>query len=86
MSDNSNIQQTLKYMKTIDSASGPFKGTERSAGFDLSSAFKYCIPPGGRGLIETGIRVQLPLNCYGRIANRSGISLNHVINTRGVNI
>jgi len=53
----------------------PSKGSEQSAGFDLYSTQNYDIKPNEQVLISTGIALQIPNGCYGRIAPRSGFSV-----------
>ena len=67
-------------------AKSPSRMTQRSAGFDLYAAESVEIPAAqcnadgyvevGRGLVPTGIEVELPQNTVGRIASRSGLSVN----------
>ena len=70
---------SLEYILMCDQASPSVRATENAAGYDLSSADEYIIFPGCRKLISTGLKVKLPPNCYGRIAPRSGLALNHGI-------
>jgi dUTPase len=60
-----------------------WRGTERSAGFDLFSVTNTTIEPSGVALIETGIQVQLPVGTYGRIAPRSGLARKEMIGVGG---
>lgn len=58
----------------------PTKGSVDSAGYDLSSVEDdVVINPGQRMLIDTGIRVSLPEETYGRIAPRSGLAFKYGI-------
>jgi dUTP pyrophosphatase len=57
----------------------PSRGTELSAGLDLKALESVMIPPHGRVIVSTGIMVTLPINCYGRIAPRSGLAVFHGI-------
>ena len=54
----------------------PFRSTKGSAGLDLFASQDSIIPPGTRAKIKTDIAIQLPPNTYGRIAPRSGLSMN----------
>lgn len=74
---------TLKYVRTIPTASDLSKATLKSAGFDLKSAYDYSIPARGKQLIETGLKISLPLNCYGRIAPRSSVAWKNSIDVGG---
>jgi len=54
----------------------PTRGTKFSAGFDLYSSQESIILKRNRNLISTDIQLYLPEDYYGRIASRSGLSLN----------
>lgn len=45
----------------------------------MRSAYDVIVPKHGRCLIKTDISLVLPANCYGRIAPRSGLAINHFI-------
>lgn len=72
-------QQTLEIMKLSDLAYIPVRGSPNSAGLDLRSAYDSVVPKHGKCLIKTDLAIKLPLNCYGRIAPRSGLAFNHFI-------
>lgn len=52
----------------------PSRGTEGSAGLDLSSIEDICIDNHSTQLVSTGLRMNIPEGYYGRIAPRSSIS------------
>ena len=62
----------LRFMKLSDNAIAPIRGTPSSAGLDLASSHDVVIEKRSRGIVYTDIRILLPKNCYGRIADRSG--------------
>ncbi|ASZ84992.1 012L [Cherax quadricarinatus iridovirus] len=66
----------LRVKKLHPDAILPKKGSEHAAGYDLNA---YCeetvIESFTRKLIKTGLVIELPENCYGRVAPRSGLSL-----------
>ena len=68
-------------MKLSDNAVAPIRGTPLSAGLDLASSHDLVIEKRSRGVVHTDIRILLPENCYGRIADRSGLALNKFITT-----
>lgn len=70
---------TLKFVRLSDHATAPFKGSERAAGFDLSSAYDCVVPARGMRLVKTDLRLELPSGCYGRVAPRSGLAVKHGI-------
>ena len=57
----------------------PARGSARAAGYDLCAASNCIIPSGGKGTIETGLAVSLPLGTYARIAPRSGLAIRNFI-------
>ncbi|GJQ86803.1 hypothetical protein Trydic_g5592 [Trypoxylus dichotomus] len=69
----------LKFTKAIPEAYAPTKGSTKAAGYDLRSAFDYVIPPHGKEIVDTGIKIELPEGCYGRIAPRSGLAAKNFI-------
>ena len=66
----------LKYEK-LNADAGTIIRNYNSAGYDLQSAVTCIIPPHEQKLICTGIRLQLPEKCYGRLTERSGHAYNH---------
>jgi dUTP pyrophosphatase len=66
----------------------PAYATAGSAGADLAAALEapLVLPPGGRALVPTGIRVALPEGYEGQVRPRSGLALKHgvtVLNSPG---
>jgi dUTP pyrophosphatase len=45
------------------------------AGGDLSAVEHKVIPAMGSGLVSTGLRIQIPQDCYARVAPRSGLAV-----------
>lgn len=72
-------QTVLKYVRTTPAAYAPVKGSARSAGFDLKSIDDCIIPARDRNIVNTGLKIQVPKGCYGRIAPRSGLAINNFI-------
>ena len=62
----------------------PTRGSAGAAGHDLYSVEEVVIPPNSLELVSTGIGVRLPMNCYFRIAPRSGLSLKGIDILAGV--
>ena len=62
--------------------------TPHAAGMDLCAAVKeeVVLPPGGRALIPTGLKLALPEGYEGQVRPRSGLALRHgltMLNTPG---
>lgn len=54
----------------------PTRGSREAAGLDLYATNDTCILPFSTNLVSTGISVMIPYEYYGRIAPRSGVSVN----------
>ena len=64
----------FKFAKTRVDATVPTKGSLGAAGFDLYAVADATIKFGDRGLVKTGIALQIPNDCYARVAPRSGLT------------
>ena len=69
----------FKFAKLSDQAFNPTRSSEESAGYDLYSAYDDIVPARSQCLVKTDIQFSLPKGCYGRIAPRSGLALEHFI-------
>ncbi|XP_065216003.1 deoxyuridine 5'-triphosphate nucleotidohydrolase-like [Planococcus citri] len=72
-------QSTLQFARLSKNALTPTKGSDKAAGYDLKSAYDYCVPARGKELIKTDLQIELPSGCYGRIAPRSGLAWKNFI-------
>ena len=72
---------TLKIKKIDDKAIIPNYAHEGDAGLDLYSVKELILNPGERGLVHTGIQIELPKNTEAQIRPRSGLALNNGITT-----
>ena len=72
-------EPAVKVKLVHGSATVPTRGTEGSAGLDLTTMEEYRIS-GEYTLVRTGIAVELRYGTYGRIATRSSLA------TRGIEI
>jgi dUTP pyrophosphatase len=64
----------------------PSYAYKSDSGFDLHSVVDYDIPPSGRALIPTGIKLSIPDDCEVQVRPKSGLAINHgltVLNTPG---
>ena len=55
----------------------PEYATPASAGVDLRASDGCVIPPGGRALVPTGLRIALPEGYEAQVRPRSGLALKH---------
>ncbi|MCS6710514.1 dUTP diphosphatase [Brachybacterium sp. EF45031] len=70
-----------------DGAVMPSRAHADDAGLDLTSSEDVELPPGGRALVGTGVRVALPEGTVGLVCPRSGLAARHgvtVLNGPGV--
>lgn len=73
------MQELLQVKICSENARVPSRGSTGAAGYDLYASVGVEIKAGSWGLIETDISIELPSNCYGRIAARSGLAIHHGI-------
>ena len=71
----------LKIKKINDKAIIPSYAHEGDAGLDLYAVQELTLNPGGRGLVHTGIQIELPENTEAQIRPRSGLALKNGITT-----
>src|SRR5215510_8369522 len=69
----------LRYVRMNDRAYAPEKSDVLAAGYDLRSIDDTVVPAQGVMLVYTGLKLELPMGTYGRLAPRSGLALNHGI-------
>ena len=65
----------LKVKRMVNHAKLPIRGSTGAAGYDLHAAEKTVIPAHSRGVVKTGISIEIPEGLYARIAPRSGLSV-----------
>ena len=53
--------------------------SQQAAGLDLYNVDAITIEPHKSVLVDTGIQVEIPSHCYGRIAPKSGLAVKHCI-------
>jgi len=70
----------FRVFKEFPEAVIPVRGSVGAAGYDLSSVVQKVVPARGRAVISTGLRIQVPSDCYARIAPRSGLAVKAGIN------
>ena len=64
----------FKFARTHDDGIIPTKGSPGAAGFDLYASHETIINANDRGIVKTGIAIQIPNDCYARVAPRSGLT------------
>jgi dUTP pyrophosphatase len=65
--------------KVHEDAKIPVRAHDGDAGMDLSSIESLIVPPRDKCLIDTGIAISIPSDCYARVAPRSGLAVKYGI-------
>jgi dUTP pyrophosphatase len=65
----------INFVKLNPNAQTPTQAKDGDAGYDLYAAEPAVIEPLSRIVVKTGIAVEIPKGCYGRIAPRSGLAV-----------
>eukprot|EP00192_Tetraselmis_astigmatica_P014922 CAMPEP_0117686942 /NCGR_PEP_ID=MMETSP0804-20121206/22791_1 /TAXON_ID=1074897 /ORGANISM="Tetraselmis astigmatica, Strain CCMP880" /LENGTH=165 /DNA_ID=CAMNT_0005498813 /DNA_START=230 /DNA_END=723 /DNA_ORIENTATION=- len=73
--------ETLKVKKLSDNAVLPRRGSDKAAGYDLSSAIRTTVPKRGKAMVPTDLSIAIPPGTYARVAPRSGLAWKHSIDT-----
>lgn len=68
------VGQSLRFKKLDANAVLPTRGSSAAAGLDLYSIEAVSLRPNQRSLVRTGLAVEIPEGCYGRLAPRSGLA------------
>ena len=63
--------------RLCNNAALPRRGTDGSAGYDLSA--ERVVPAKGKGIVKTGLAISFPPGMYARIAPRSGLAVKKLI-------
>ena len=59
----------------VNHAKLPIRGSIGAAAYDLHAAERCTIPANFRGVVKTGVAIEIPEGLYARIAPRSGLSV-----------
>lgn len=71
----------VKILRTSPEAIIPKYATEQDAGCDLCSIEDLVLKQGERISVKTGIKMEIPIGYYGRVAPRSGLAFRNGIDT-----
>lgn len=77
---------TVSFKRLVPEAVLPAYAHPGDAGMDLCSVESMAIPPGGRALVHTGLKMALPPGFEAQVRPRSGLALKRgvtVLNTPG---
>jgi len=69
----------FKVLRTHPFAKLPTRAHPGDAGYDLCSVQEVVIPPRSKGMVDTGLIVEIPQDCYARVAPRSGLAAKYGI-------
>lgn len=75
------MEDVLKVKRLANAAILPKRPKKGDAGYDLFAQEEVILTAHKQTAIKTGLSMTIPKNCYGRIAPRSGLALNHQIDT-----
>ena len=76
----------IRFQKLNPQASVPLQAHPGDAGMDLQACEHVVLAPGARGLVRTGLAVEIPAGLEGQVRPRSGLALRHgvtVLNAPG---
>jgi|APGre2960657373_1045057.scaffolds.fasta_scaffold07482_2 dUTP pyrophosphatase len=71
----------FKVAFTHPDARAPYRARSNDAGFDLFAVESQRVESGKQCIVETGIAIQIPDDCYARVAPRSGLAARYSIAT-----
>lgn len=71
-------------VKLDDGAYLPERAHSTDAGLDLRTTDRFFLPPRGHVTVDTGVHVQLPNGCYGKIEGKSGLAQYGIMPLGGV--
>ena len=73
--------QVFKVFRQHEDAVVPKRSDVGAAGYDLVSVEEHIIPARSQAIVDTGIILDFPSDCYARIAPRSGLAAKNSIDT-----
>ena len=76
----------LKIQRVVEDVKIPSYAHEGDAGMDLYAAEEYLLRPCERKLVNTGIKIALPIGYEAQVRPKSGLALKHgisIVNTPG---
>ena len=71
------VVKMFRVTKLHPDAVVPRRANHGDAGYDLTALAGVSLNAGERKLVRTGLALQIPSDCYARIAPRSGLALKH---------
>ncbi|GHT88659.1 deoxyuridine 5'-triphosphate nucleotidohydrolase [Alphaproteobacteria bacterium] len=79
----------IKFYRLNSAVQVPIRGTEESAGYDLSACLdeNFCLKPHEISIIGTGLALEIPSGFFGMICPRSGLAAKHgisILNAPGI--
>ena len=73
----------IRVVRLTENAIIPTRGSTRTAGLDLYTAYDITVTARGSISVVTDLQIHVPEGYYGRIAPRSGLALHHHIDIGG---
>lgn len=75
----SGATEKLRVVLLHEHSKPPVRATTGAAGYDLFAAEPVTIAAGGRAAVRTGLRLEIPAGCYGRVAPRSSLAFKNCV-------
>jgi dUTP pyrophosphatase len=73
------MAEEFKIARVSSNAILPVRANAFDAGLDISACEETVVPARGKAIVDTGLAIQFPTDCYARIAPRSGLAAKHSI-------
>ena len=70
---------SLQVLLLNENAVAPTRGSKQAAGYDLSSINNIIVKARSKAMVDTGVAIAIPDDCYARVAPRSGLTWKHSI-------
>ena len=71
------VPPVMKCVLKTESAMLPSRGSKDAAGLDLYNPTDTTVRAHSQAVVDTGVQIEIPCGCYGRVAARSGLSVSH---------
>lgn len=73
------MDEDFKIARVSPNSILPVRANAFDAGLDISACEETVVPARGKAIVDTGLAIQFPTDCYARIAPRSGLAAKHSI-------
>lgn len=77
------MDRMLVTFELDDFALMPVRAHVKDAGIDLKTPVDVLVPAKGHAVVDTGVHINLPEGTFGMITSKSGLNINHGIQSVG---